>query len=328
MADGFKKYFNGSTMSGRANVAKATYATLALVYLFYRVRRGKSQPAEGKEPPNCSCDQKKKKQAKDASGRDCSVCRERKPREDRCSKEPPPPPPPSASGKCEAPKRRKCPCDAAKPQHTQHHPHSNTKAQPQHNQPAAASFAASPENMDEAHPARELITQMHEAASRVLRNVIGAVIGDTASGGTCCIDTDEKCNRVTKSLPTPAAAAVAPPAVSSPPVAVIDPVDQLDDEGSDYDPDNQLLIRQRRTAPRSCVPNNTSSEPDTAAQLEELAAVAQPQTESQTVSQLQTPTKVQSTTTTQSQPESQPQRRFRYFENDFASEMFFEDFED
>ncbi|EDW05851.1 uncharacterized protein LOC6585377 [Drosophila mojavensis] len=324
MADGFKKYFNGSTMSGRANVAKATYATLALVYLFYRVRRGKGQPAEGKEPPNCSCDEKKK-QMKDASGRDCSVCRERKPREDRCSKEPPPPPPPSASGKCEPPKRRKCPCDATKPQHTQHHPQSNPKA---HSQPATASFAASPENVDEAHPTRELITQMHEAASRVLRNVIGAVIGDTASGGTRSVDTDENGNRTTKALPTPAAAAVAPPAASSPPVGIIEPADQLDDEGSDYDPDTQLLSRQRRTAPRACVPSNTSSDPDAAVQLEELAAVTQSQTESQTVSQLQPPPKVLSTSIAQSKPQSQPHHRFRYFENDFASEMFFEDFED
>ncbi|XP_004520384.1 uncharacterized protein LOC101462087 isoform X2 [Ceratitis capitata] len=40
----FNKIFNSTTITGRANVAKATYASIALLYLYYRVRK-RSPPA-------------------------------------------------------------------------------------------------------------------------------------------------------------------------------------------------------------------------------------------------------------------------------------------
>ncbi|XP_030568578.1 uncharacterized protein LOC115768206 [Drosophila novamexicana] len=314
-SEGFKKYFNSTTMNGRANVAKATYATLALVYLFYRVRRGKDQPPAAKEPtfePSCSCDEKlpNSEIIVEPPDRDCAVCRERRPRDDSCNghSEPPPPPPPASS----APARRKCPCedphrhlDSGKPQHTQH---PLTQQQQQQRQSCNAS------QLDEAHPARELISQMQEAASRVLRNVIGAVMGDTPSAASG--DSEENC-----SCCTPGGAN-----------DILDSGDQVEDEACDYESDSQMLSRQRRTAPRACVPSNTSSDtddPTEAKQTEsESEAQAQSQATGQTQSQSPPQSQLQSASQSQSQPQSQPPTRYRCFDDDFASEMFFEDYEE
>ncbi|XP_046399297.1 ATP synthase membrane subunit K, mitochondrial [Ischnura elegans] len=35
---GLSKYFNGSTMRGRANVAKATYASVGLLILYFTMK--------------------------------------------------------------------------------------------------------------------------------------------------------------------------------------------------------------------------------------------------------------------------------------------------
>lgn len=179
---------------------------------------------------------------------------------------------------------------------------------------------------------------MHEAASRVLRNVIGAVIGDSASGGTNCNHTDENCSCPSKAA-SPAAAAV-PPAGPIPTVGIVDANDPLEDEASDYDSDSQLLSRQRRTAPRACVPSNTSSDLDVATETErrEPQTLSKIKTESQTPIKLQeqaqtqlqpqAQNQMQSTSSPQTQPKSQPQQRYRCFEDDFASDLFFEDFEE
>ncbi|XP_064539759.1 ras-associated and pleckstrin homology domains-containing protein 1 [Drosophila montana] len=316
MAEGFKKYFNSTTMNGRANVAKATYATLALVYLFYRVRRGKDQPPAAKEPtlePSCSCDEKlpHSEIIVEPPDRDCAVCRERRPRDDGCNghSDPPPPPPPASS----APARRKCPCedphrhlDSGKPQHTQHPP-----TQQQQRQSMNAS------QLDEAHPARELISQMQEAASRVLRNVIGAVMGDTPSAASG--DCEENCSCCTSSAGAPGTA-----------TDVLDSGDQVEDEACDYESDSQMLNRQRRTAPRACVPSNTSSDTDDPSETEQPESESEAQ--SQATGQTQPPSAPQSQpqlqSTTQSQSQPQPPTRYRCFDDDFASEMFFEDYEE
>ncbi|EDW66271.1 peroxynitrite isomerase THAP4 [Drosophila virilis] len=317
-SEGFKKYFNSTTMNGRANVAKATYATLALVYLFYRVRRGKDQPPAAKEPtfePSCSCDEKlpNSEIIVEPPDRDCAVCRERRPRDDGCNghSEPPPPPPPASS----APARRKCPCedphrhlDSGKPQHTQHPLTQQQQQQQQQRQSCNAS------QLDEAHPARELISQMQEAASRVLRNVIGAVMGDTPTAASG--DSEENC-----SCCTPGGAN-----------DILDSGDQVEDEACDYESDSQMLSRQRRTAPRACVPSNTSSDTDDPAEAKqtesESEAQAQAQATGQTQSQSTPQSQLQSTSQSPSQPPSQPPTRYRCFDDDFASEMFFEDYEE
>ncbi|CAO1441017.1 unnamed protein product [Diamesa serratosioi] len=38
---GMSKYFNGNTMRGRANVAKATYATVGLLVLYFSLKPSK-----------------------------------------------------------------------------------------------------------------------------------------------------------------------------------------------------------------------------------------------------------------------------------------------
>ncbi|EDW04352.1 GH11728, partial [Drosophila grimshawi] len=128
-----------------------------------------------------------------------------------------------------------------------------------------------------------------EAASRVLRNVIGAVVGNNPAQAA---DSDERCSCCQPS--------------SS--------MEQADDEECDYEVDNkQQLNRERRTAPRHCEPSSTST------QLE-----LPPQTEEQ--QQQQTTATAESTKSSQSQ--SQAATQYRCFEDDFASEMFFEHFEE
>ncbi|XP_030381590.1 uncharacterized protein LOC115629290 [Scaptodrosophila lebanonensis] len=136
MAEGFKKYFNSTTINGRANVAKATYASITLIYLFYRMRRGsgKNPPSDKTQQPACSCDKSKDTNPRlsdepysgiedpdagiDEPEPDCAVCRERaeramteydeehqrrsakgKSKNNGCNgrDEPPTPPPPSSS---------------------------------------------------------------------------------------------------------------------------------------------------------------------------------------------------------------------------------------
>ncbi|KAM8719727.1 hypothetical protein ACLKA7_005881 [Drosophila subpalustris] len=315
MADGFKKYFNGTTLNGRANVAKATYATLAVFYLLYRVRRSKGAPKDPKDAEpldvkdQCSCDADKPESPvgycdpradaavppPTAPEKDCAVCRDRSERRaaagraEGCSDEPPPsppPPPPPAGGQA----RRKCPCEDP-------HRHIETPKQTTH-QPQMRQDLVE----DQVHPAREIIGHMQEAASRVLRNVIGAVLGDSvqcpgsagaSSASAAIYESEETCH-------AHAAAAV----------EALESVDQLEDDGSDYGADSQLLNRQRRTAPRSCVPTTNSSGDS------DLTSSALDESQSQSQSQ------------SQSLPESQSQSRYRGFDDDFASEMFFEDFEE
>ncbi|EDV38490.2 uncharacterized protein Dana_GF19492 [Drosophila ananassae] len=129
MAEGFKKYFNGTTINGRANVAKATYATLALLYIFYRMRKGGSKEQSQLASGKCSCESETGPGPHSDPGiyevdPDCSVCRERSEKamteydkeqqrkaaqeeDDGCRDDPPPPPSGGSGGQ----PRRKCPCE-------------------------------------------------------------------------------------------------------------------------------------------------------------------------------------------------------------------------
>ncbi|XP_062138996.1 uncharacterized protein LOC133847787 [Drosophila sulfurigaster albostrigata] len=304
MADGFKKYFNGTTMHGRANVAKATYATLAVFYLLYRVRRSKGAPKEElagaeveKGPCNCDvekpehpvgyCDPHAEPQPPE---KHCSVCRdrasERRAREG-CNGDPPPPPPPSSpppppSSSATAAPRRKCPCEDP-------HRHIETPKPTTHQ---SHMQMPSPQE-DQVHPAREIIGHMQEAASRALRNVIGAVLGDNSSADNSAA----ALYRDGEDTSVDAAAAAAAAAEAR----------QMEDDGdgSDYGADSQLN-RERRTSPKSCVPTTGGS-----CDIDLVLPLNQEPQE-----------------LVQSQAQTQPQSRFRAFEDDFASEMFFEDFDE
>ncbi|XP_030381111.1 ATP synthase membrane subunit DAPIT, mitochondrial-like [Scaptodrosophila lebanonensis] len=61
MAQGFNKYFNSTTINGRANVAKVTYASIALFFIYLRMRRGsKSAPPPSADDSSCSCEKPEK----------------------------------------------------------------------------------------------------------------------------------------------------------------------------------------------------------------------------------------------------------------------------
>ncbi|XP_041451524.1 uncharacterized protein LOC121405040 [Drosophila obscura] len=216
MSEGFKKHFNASTMNGRANVAKVTYATMALLYIVYRIRRrsGKKSGAGGGmlADGSCSCD---KERDPSAGGHDsdtgfyeidpeCGSCRERSERamseydreqqrrsaakarqDDQCRSEPPPPPPsssPPASGGAAAP-RRKCPCENPhrKVEGALKSSSNDTRAfmqrQQQEQQQQRAFKYQSPQEADEVRPASELVGQVHGAVYRVLSGVFNAVMG-------------------------------------------------------------------------------------------------------------------------------------------------------
>ncbi|KAH8264698.1 hypothetical protein KR044_000870 [Drosophila immigrans] len=319
MAEGFKKYFNGTTINGRANVAKATYATLAVFYLLYRVRRGKAAASKeavelAAEKDNCNCDDGKNAPNKHCEPqvepqppeKQCSVCRdrasERRARDEGSNNDPPPPPPPTA-GAGAAP-RRKCPCEDP-------HRHIETPKPTTHQPPNVRSAPGE----DQVHPAREIIGHMQQAATRALRNVFGAVIGESAnassSSSSAAADNNNLNSSSTLYEEKPSYSAAHQAAAAGAAAEPLNAVDEFEDDGSsDYGGDNQLLDRQRRTAPRSCVPTTGSScDPQLVLPIEQ---------EPQELFQSQS----------QSQQQSQSQPRFRGFEDDFASEMFFQDFEE
>ncbi|EDV46809.1 uncharacterized protein LOC6550177 [Drosophila erecta] len=273
MADGFKKYFNGTTLNGRANVAKATYATLALLFIVYKLRRGSGKAGElasGK----CSCESDHGSSLNGDVGvygvdPDCSVCRERADRAmsefDReqqrraagedgngCRDDPPPPPPPPASGGSGSAARRKCPCE--EPQRraegaAKHSSHSSRSGGHQIQPPHQYQQYTQPEP-EQVRPASQVLGQVHDAFFRVLRGVVGAILGNAA-------------------VNTSGTATYAP----AQPVAVEVSRDELDDEEFDDDQDDEVPLK-RRTAPRSCVP--TRSQPKGQKQ-----AGAQPQSDEQ-----------------------------------------------
>ncbi|KAK7791718.1 hypothetical protein R5R35_000292 [Gryllus longicercus] len=49
---GFRKHFNSETIRGRANVAKATYAFLAVYYIYHRMTK-KKEPEKSTEEKGC-----------------------------------------------------------------------------------------------------------------------------------------------------------------------------------------------------------------------------------------------------------------------------------
>ncbi|EDX16364.1 uncharacterized protein LOC6740258 [Drosophila simulans] len=281
MADGFKKYFNGTTINGRANVAKATYATLALLFIVYKLRRGSGKSGElasGK----CSCESDHESSLNGDIGvygadPDCSVCRERSERAmtefDReqqrrsagedgngCRDDPPPPPPPPASGGSGSAPRRKCPCE--EPQRraegaVKHSSHSSWARGQQIQPPNQYQQYAQPE-AEQVRPASQVMGQVHDAFYRVLRGVVGAVLGNAAvsTSGTAS--------------DSPAQAA-----------AVEVSRDELEEDERDDGQDDETPLK-RRTAPRSCVPNggqeNTSGQPE---ELGREQADDQPQAEEQ-----------------------------------------------
>lgn len=111
---------------------------------------------------DCSCDESHEPMPPiTKNGKECTVCRERPPR-DYCpndSHSPPPTPPPSHTST-----RTRCPCE--------NNPrHASNMAAPN---PPPTSLSI----RDEVHPARELFGEMHAAAARVLRNVVEAVMGN------------------------------------------------------------------------------------------------------------------------------------------------------
>ncbi|CAH1961683.1 unnamed protein product [Acanthoscelides obtectus] len=53
---GFKRYFNNKTQKGRANVAIATYAVLAVYIVYAKVYKSKKAPAPTNASDTCRCD--------------------------------------------------------------------------------------------------------------------------------------------------------------------------------------------------------------------------------------------------------------------------------
>lgn len=316
MADGFKKYFNGTTMNGRANVAKATYATLALFYIIYRVRRSKGTPKNGEEQEvkvkvedQCSCDSEKpehpvgycdphSKVDVTVPEKECALNRDKSKRRD----DPPPPPPQSPQNGAST--NRKCPCHDP-------HLHIETPKQTIHQSYLRQSCNEDPQ-VDQVHPAREIIGHMQEAASRVLRNVIGAVLGssqfsDSSSSSSCSsYENEETCNAHASAAAATAAAATATAGAAAAAVETL--------ESADHGADNKLLSRKIRTSPRLCVPPNANGDSDLISSLEESHHLSQSQSQSESQSE--------------SQAQSQSQSHYRPFNDEFASEMFFEDFDE
>nr|XP_016942106.2 uncharacterized protein LOC108019003 [Drosophila suzukii] len=282
MADGFKKYFNGTTINGRANVAKATYATLALLFIFYRMRRGSkssSELASGK----CSCESDPDPSVNSDIGAygvdpDCSVCRERSERAmteyDReqqrrsageddggCRDDPPPPPPPPASGASGSAPRRKCPCEeqqrraegSVKHSSNSNSSSSSSRARNQQIQPPYQYHQYTQPEPEQVRPASQVMGQVHDAFYRVLRGVVGAVLGNAA------VNTSGA-GSATEASAQAAGVAVHP--------------DELEDDerydGQDYENSDESPLK-RRTAPRSCVPTSSGGQENASGQPEEVS---------------------------------------------------------
>ncbi|XP_015041305.2 uncharacterized protein [Drosophila pseudoobscura] len=210
MSEGFKKHFNASTMNGRANVAKVTYATMALLYIVYRMRRGSGKkPKDGSgmlADGSCSCDQKSPPEGHDSdtgfyeTDPSCGSCRERSERamseydreqqrrsaakarqdhSDECRAEPPSPPssssPPGSGGV--ATPRRKCPCE---------NPHRKSIYDMKSSRNDTRSFMQrqhqhDAQDADDVRPASEIVGQVGGAVYRVLSGVFNAVMGGESS---------------------------------------------------------------------------------------------------------------------------------------------------
>ncbi|XP_017028994.1 uncharacterized protein [Drosophila kikkawai] len=213
MAEGFKKYFNGTTINGRANVAKATYATLALLYIFYRLRRGSGKESQ-LASETCSCDAETETMPHGDTGiygssdPDCPVCRDRSERamsehdreqqrkaaaEDNngCRDDPPPPPPSNGGAGGSGRPRAKCPCEDSQKRvngalknsnsHSSHIRAWSHQLQPpnQYQQHFQQHVVTAP--TDQGGPVSELMRQVQDAVSRVMRGVVDAVTGGAAS---------------------------------------------------------------------------------------------------------------------------------------------------
>ncbi|KAH8260752.1 hypothetical protein KR026_003480 [Drosophila bipectinata] len=281
MAEGFKKYFNGTTINGRANVAKATYGTLALLYIVYRMRKGGSKQQSQLASGKCHCENESDTAPHSDPGiyevdPDCSVCRERSEKamteydkeqqrrsahedDDGCRDDPPPPP----SG---GHPRRKCPCEEpsrrveGSVKHSSHHITGNSsesyKARGQqfqtpyqYQQRYSQTSAAGQAEAEQLRPTSALVGQVHDAVYRVFRGVVGAMFG----GSTTSAGSGDKAEGQT---PRGAGLASDPSATSQSSSVLEEQEDEEDrDEGLDYD-DSEETPLKRRTAPRSCVPTN------------------------------------------------------------------------
>ncbi|KAH8287058.1 hypothetical protein KR054_001338 [Drosophila jambulina] len=222
MAEGFKKYFNGTTISGRANVAKATYATLALLYIVYRMRRGSGKQSE-LASDTCSCDAEADPMPHGDTGiygtdPECSVCRDRSERamseydreqrrkaaaEDNGCRDDPPPPPPSNGGAGSSKPRAKCPCEDSQKRvngalKNNSNSSSSSSSSSNSNNSRTWSHQIQPPNQYRQHfqqhaastpkeqetSVSELMGQVHDAVSRVVRGVVGTVLGGAAVNTT------------------------------------------------------------------------------------------------------------------------------------------------
>ncbi|XP_017066914.1 uncharacterized protein LOC108105028 [Drosophila eugracilis] len=273
MAEGFKKYFNGTTINGRANVAKATYATVALLFILYRMRRGSGKSSElgnGK----CSCDADQNPSVNSDIGvyevdPDCSTCRERAERamteydreqqrrsaaqdDEGCRDDPPPPPSPPATGGAGSAPRRKCPCEE-RPRRTEgavKHSSHISRARREHMQPPQQYHQYMQNEADHVRPVSQVMGQVHDAFYRVLRGVVGAVLGNAAvsTSGTAA-DVPAQTVRVS--------------------------TDELEederDDGQDYENSEESPLK-RRTTPRSFAASGSSQE-NASGQPEEQASV-------------------------------------------------------
>ncbi|KAH8421439.1 hypothetical protein KR009_007891 [Drosophila setifemur] len=234
MADGFKKYFNGTTLSGRANVAKATYATLALLYIFYRMKKG-AKPSPQLTSGKCSCEGDQDVGTDTGLydvDPDCSVCRERSERamteydreqqrkaasedDDGCRDDPPPPPPAS-------PARRKCPCEESTS--LKHSSNSKVKGHKfQSPYQYQQHLPHTPPEQEEDHLTSQLADQV-SGVYRVIRSYVGTLLG----GSTAHI------------------AAVGEESSTA---------GAVKEEEREYETGEEVPLK-RRTAPRSCVPTS------------------------------------------------------------------------
>ncbi|KAI8034195.1 uncharacterized protein LOC128264771 [Drosophila gunungcola] len=273
MADGFKKYFNGTTINGRANVAKATYGTIALLYVIYRLRRGSGKSSGELASGKCSCESDHEAPLNGDIGvygvdPDCSVCRERSERamteydreqqrraaghdEEGCRDDPPPPPPPSSGGSGgagSAPPCNKCPCE------------------------------------ENPRPASQLMGQVHDTFYRVLRGVVGAVMG-TAAVSTIGSGSGT--------------------ANGSPPAAQLEEEEGEDEERHEYVNETPL---KRRSAPRFCLATtNRNTKRNTNSQCQEQASERQPEEAAREKAE--------------AQPEDQPE--YSAFSDGFTSGLYF-----
>ncbi|XP_016996917.2 uncharacterized protein [Drosophila takahashii] len=272
MADGFKKYFNGTTINGRANVAKATYATLALLFVIYKMRRGSGKSSSELASGKCSCEADQDPSVNSDIGvygvdPDCSICRERAERamteydreqqrrsagedDNGCRDDPPPPPPapPASGGASGSAPRRKCPCEEPQRRAEGSLKHSSNRARGQQIQPPYQYHQYAQPEAEQVRPASQVMGQVHDAFYRVLRGVVGAVLGNAAvntSGAGSANDA----------------------------VAVGVSTDELEederDDGQDYENGDESPLK-RRTAPRSCVPTSGGQE-NASGQPEELS---------------------------------------------------------